>query len=494
MTNSFQSDISILGAPLPRAQSASQLRPCSAVARRVFDMEHSWAPPLYVDQLTKKSDLFTKRRCKPTSPRQPTTTPTGRWRTQEPDLRQQAQEADGHPIIGGAHIFGMMSQTAQSLSNENAKLRDKMSLQAHNEKLRVDAMAEQMAQQMAEHKLQMQKCKDELSALREQLGRSTGDHDATLSVLKDLKAEKEALQSQIEQLRNQVADGEVENARLQANLQEYRDCLIPALITEWDRKLQTARAERDAQAAQSQVEQALMSDEVAANEAEAHQQKLADADRRAVEVAAHAVDIAAISREMRAQEAVLAHQEVEQRKAKERAASQRAALLTKQMVGTLSGRQGESAMRTTIAELQDQLQADDAKIQELQRQLVEQRLSRSIRVFALRTSRYELQRREKELHRVNEVLRRTSEELKRKGEELEAVKPQVRKMEVTVQEQTLELKKLNNLKVPRLETRVAELEATLEAQVTEEQLQKQIEEQAREISRLKAKFASIDRL
>jgi len=486
MTNSFQSDISILGAPLPRAQSASQLRPCSAVARRVFDMEHSWAPPLYVDQLTKKSDLFTKRRCKPTSPRQPTTTPTGRWRTQEPDLRQQAQEADGHPIIGGAHIFGMMSQTAQSLSNENAKLRDKMSLQAHNEKLRVDAMAE--------HKLQMQKCKDELSALREQLGRSTGDHDATLSVLKDLKAEKEALQSQIEQLRNQVADGEVENARLQANLQEYRDCLIPALITEWDRKLQTARAERDAQAAQSQVEQALMSDEVAANEAEAHQQKLADADRRAVEVAAHAVDIAAISREMRAQEAVLAHQEVEQRKAKERAASQRAALLTKQMVGTLSGRQGESAMRTTIAELQDQLQADDAKIQELQRQLVEQRLSRSIRVFALRTSRYELQRREKELHRVNEVLRRTSEELKRKGEELEAVKPQVRKMEVTVQEQTLELKKLNNLKVPRLETRVAELEATLEAQVTEEQLQKQIEEQAREISRLKAKFASIDRL
>lgn len=237
-----------------------------------------------------------------------------------------------------------------------------------------------------------------------------------------------------------------------------------------------------------------MSDEVAANEAEAHQQKLADADRRAVEVAAHAVDIAAISREMRAQEAVLAHQEVEQRKAKERAASQRAALLTKQMVGTLSGRQGESAMRTTIAELQDQLQADDAKIQELQRQLVEQRLSRSIRVFALRTSRYELQRREKELHRVNEVLRRTSEELKRKGEELEAVKPQVRKMEVTVQEQTLELKKLNNLKVPRLETRVAELEATLEAQVTEEQLQKQIEEQAREISRLKAKFASIDRL
>ena len=483
MTNSrFQSDISILGASLPRAQSASQLRPCSAMARRVFAMEHRWAPPLYVDQLTKKSDLFTKKRCMPTSPCQPATTPTGRWRTQDSDLQQQTQE-DAHPIVGGTHILGMMSRTAQSLCDENEKLRDEMLLQAHNEKLRVDAMAGQV-----------QMCKDELSAAREQLTRSTGDRDVTLAAVTDLKAGNQALRSQIQQLRHQVADGEVERARLQANLQECKDCRIPALNMEWGRKLQAAQDDMEALAARSQVEQALMSDEVAANEAEAELQERrewVDAARRAVEVAAHEVDISAISREMRAQEVELADQEAKLAKARDSAASQRAALLTKQMVGALSGRQGESAMRATIAKLQEQLQADDAKIQELQRQLVEQRLTRSIRLFALRTSRHELQQRGKQLQRVDEALQRAGEELKRTGEELEALRPQVRKMEAIIAEHTLELKKLNNLKVPRLERRVAELEATLEAQVTQEHLLKQIEEQAREISRLKAKFASI---
>lgn len=417
------------------------------------------ALPLFTDEMKKKADLWARGLSE--SPR---SAADKQWRL------SQEQE-----------VLRLMSRTAHRLKAENDALQDQMAAEASMAQTRIDELMVKLAAERDEHQTLHQGCMGELLSTRETLADVQGSLATAEADIELQRAEKDEWQRTANRLK-------AEMTTLQAELNDCKLSRIPALIA--DHKEQFG-SERDgklraqAQAERAYLETQLLSGEVEHCERLAGQQQLQSDRVNAALLSCQGMlarseaEMQLLAIEIELEEAASLLSEQERRKDKSRALSQRAAMMTRSVTQQLGDNRTESALRSTIAELeqtiaehQHQHQALEDRIQDLEQQLREHGLTRNLSMLALRTYRREVKLRDEKLQDAEKLHQQSLEETERKESE-----------------HAKEMKKAT-FKHNRQQERIEQLETQeREKRDEHEALLKEVAELRRDNEKLKGKFA-----
>lgn len=369
-------------------------------------------------------------------------------------------------------VLRIMSRTAHQLDDELTTTKQKMADQAREKQARIDELKDKLEATNADHRRAVDALVEELTATKDTLAAMTRTNQDLETRLTASEAMGDELRAEIDQSQCAIADLEVERARLQEEI---------AALTEELRFERAERAREQAEFARALQDAELLSDSQnrAAQDATmvrmrleaelAEMATLLTECRRALkeQAARMTLENDIMSEELLVYETETIREERRRKAAEERARSQRAALLARQMTSALGGALGERNSKAMIAALQEQLA-------ELQQQLREQKLTRSLSMLALRTWRREVKLRDEQLQ-----------------EQEKEHQKEMQKMQKVEADLTLQVKK-SNLALNRQMTRADEFEAECNAMRERVANADRVEaELTREIQKLKGKFASL---